>query len=193
MDTMSTIAPATLITIDELLAMPENGTERWLIRGKLWEKPMTKRNRFHAAVEARVAQLIGEWLDNRSGSKGNVYSGEVGCILSHEPSTSVGIDVAYFSADVLSRQSQKTTIIDGIPVLAVEILSPNDTTEEIEEKVGAYLDAGVPLVWIISPVLRTVQVFRPDAKPTLFNDTQEVSGEPLMPGFRIPVAKLFAR
>jgi Uma2 family endonuclease len=190
---MSTLAPTPLLTTAELLALPDDGKERWLIRGVLREKLMTKRNRFHAAIEARLAQLIGEWLDKRSAPKGDVYSGEVGCILRHDPDTTVGIDVAYFSAEVVGRQTNATTLVNGVPVLAVEIPSPSDTVAEIDEKAGAYIAAGVALVWVINPLLRTVQVIRPDAEPMLFNVTQELSAEPHLPGFRVPVARLFSR
>ena len=190
---MSTIAPSPLLTTADLLAMPDDGKERWLIRGKLWEKPMTKRNRFHAFIEARIGHLIALWLDDQPSPKGAVYSGEVGCILKQDPSTTVGIDVAYFSAEVVDRQSNDTTLIDGVPILAVEVLSPNDTVDEIDEKVDAYLTAGVALIWVVNPHPRTVQVFRPDADPVLFNASQEISAEPHLPGFQVAVARLFAR
>lgn len=43
------------------------------------------------------------------------------------PDTSVGIDVAYVSAEVIAQQGARTTMIDGVPTLAVEVLSPYDT------------------------------------------------------------------
>ncbi len=190
---MSTVAPDRLLTAAELLTLPDDGKERWLIRGQPREKAMTKRNRFHASIEARISQFIGVWLDSRPEPKGEVYSGEVGCILRRNPDTAVGIDVAYFSEEVVARQSDKSTLIDGVPVLAVEILSPNDTVEEIDEKVAEYKAAGVALIWIVNPRQRTIQVIRPDAEPVLFNVTQELSAEPHLPGFLIPVARVFAR
>jgi Uma2 family endonuclease len=190
---MSTIAPAPLLTTADLLALPDDGKDRWLIRGRLREKPMTKRNRFHAWIESRIDYFLWSWIESQPEPRGDVYSGEVGCILRHDPSTTVGIDVAYFSTDVSSRQTDDTTLVDGVPILAVEILSPNDTVEEIDEKVHAYLTAGVALLWIVNPRLRTVQVLRPDTEPVLFNVTQELSAEPHLPGFRVPVARLFPR
>ena len=51
------MATATLsITTAELLAMPEDGMDRWLIRGELREKPMTKRNRYHLGM--KVAHIM---------------------------------------------------------------------------------------------------------------------------------------
>jgi Uma2 family endonuclease len=75
---------------------------------------------------------------------------------------------------------------------AVEILSPSDVQEDIEEKIDALLQAGVPLVWIINPRRRTVTVYRPGYEPELFNMHQELSGETHPPGLRIEVRRLFA-
>jgi Uma2 family endonuclease len=77
-------------------------------------------------------------------------------------------------------------------VLAVEILSPKDVLEEVNEKIDGYLEAGVSLVWVIDPYRRTVEIFRPGAEPALVNVEQELSAEPHLPGFRVPVAQLFA-
>jgi Uma2 family endonuclease len=78
-----------------------------------------------------------------------------------------------------------------VPILAVEILSPNDTLDEINDKIDEYLAVGVPLVWIIDPRRRTVTIHRPGQEPEFVNVRQELSGEPHLPGFRVPVAELF--
>jgi Uma2 family endonuclease len=111
--------------------------------------------------------------------------------LGGDPDTTVGVDVIYVAADVMARQTDDTTVIDGIPVLAVEILSPGNTIEEIDEKITAYLGAGVALVWVIDPRRRTVLVYRPGAEPELVNVRQELAAEPHLPGFRMPAARLF--
>jgi hypothetical protein len=43
---------SSLMTTEELLAIPEDGTDRWLIAGELRERPMTRRNRFHSRTIA---------------------------------------------------------------------------------------------------------------------------------------------
>jgi Uma2 family endonuclease len=188
---MTATIAAPLLTTRDLLAMPEDGTERYLIRGRLRERTMTKRNRWHAQIEARITYLLWAWLEGQPEPRGSVASGEAGCILRRNPDSTVGIDVAYFSAEVLARQTDDTTLFDGAPVLAVEILSPNDVEEEVNEKVDEYLAAGVPLIWVVDPHFRTVRVYRPGAEPELFNVTQELSGEPHLPGFRVRVAQFF--
>jgi Uma2 family endonuclease len=178
---------------EELLALPEDDIERWIIRGELREKPMTKRNRHHSRATARIAQLLGDWLDRQPSPRGEVYDGEAGCILARDPETTVGIDVVYLSPELAAKQSDDTTLIDGVPTLAVEVLSPNDTTEEITEKVRAYLAAGVPLVWVVHPSFRTVTVHKPGEEPELFNVHQELSGDPHLPGLSIRVESIFSR
>jgi Uma2 family endonuclease len=141
---------------------------------------------------ARVTKFLANWVDQQPEPRGEVLCGEAGVRLRRDPDSAVGVDVVYVSAEVMARQTDDTTLIEGVPVLAVEILSPNDTQEEIEEKIDDYLSAGVPLVWVINPHRRTVQILRPGVEPEFVNARQELSGEPHLPGFRVPVAQLFA-
>jgi Uma2 family endonuclease len=184
---------AVVMSTDELLALPDDGVERWLIRGQLREKPMTVRNREHSRIMIRVGQLLGNWLDRQPVPQGEVLGGEAGCRLRRDPDTTVGIDIAYVGPELAAQQSEETTLIDGVPILAVEILSPSDTQEAIHEKVDDYLSAGVRLVWVVNPHDRTVRVYQPDAESQLLNIIQELSGDPHLPRFCTPVARIFER
>lgn len=179
------------MTTEELLELPDDGMERWLVVGELRERPMTVRNRFHSRTMIRVGKFLDNWLDEQAAPRGQVLGGEAGVRLSRGPDTTVGVDVVYVSADVIVHQTQGTTLIDGVPTLAVEILLPKETFREIREKITIYQSAGVPLVWVLNPYDRTVTVYRPGAEPDAFNALAELSGEPHLPGFRVPVARLF--
>jgi Uma2 family endonuclease len=141
---------------------------------------------------ARTGYLLERWRRKQPLPRGLVLAGEAWCRLRRDPDTTVGIDIVYISAELAARQPDDTTLIDGVPILAVEILSPSDTQEVIEEKVDTYMAAGVALVWLIDPHDRTVLIYRPWAEPELVNIRQELSGEPHLPGFRVPVAEIFA-
>jgi Uma2 family endonuclease len=188
---MATIGQVTLMTTEEQLALPENGMERELIRGELRERPATFRDRFHGLVVAKLGWLLNTWSLAQGPPRGAVYGGQAGCVLRREPDSTVGIDIAYLSPEQVARQGDRSTLLEGPPTLAVEVLSPNDRVEEIHEKLGEYLANGVLLVWIIDPYSRTVTVHRPDAQPILYNMTQELTAEPHLPGFRARVADLF--
>lgn len=152
---------------------------------------MTVRNRFHSRAMICIGTELELWRRQQPPPRGQVLGGEAGVRLRRDPDTTVGVDVVYVSADVIVQQTQETTLIDGVPTLAVEILSPNDTIEEIHEKIRIYQSAGVPLVWVVHPYDRTVTVYRPGTEPDSFNILEELSGEPHLPGFRIPVVRLF--
>ncbi len=189
---MSAILEKKLMTTEELLALPNDGKRRWLIRGELREDGMTRRNRRHSLTQGNVAYYLKAWLLQQPQPRGQVMDGEAGFRLRRNPDTTVGIDLAYISAELAAAFPLDVYLVDGPPTLAVEILSPSNTHEEVTDKVREYLDFGVALIWVLDPVFRTVQLYRPDAKPALFNDAQELSGEPHLPGFRVAVADLFA-
>lgn len=188
---MSVSAPPQLMTTEDLLAMPDDGVERWLIRGELRENGMTVRHRFHSGVLSRVGQVLANWLDHQPEPRGRVWGGEAGVRLRRDPDTTVGVDVVCISADVLAQQTDESTMVVGTPALCVEIVSPRDTVEALHEKINDYRAAGVPLIWIVDPYLRTVEIIRAGEGPALVNDRQELTGDPYLPGFRVPVAKLF--
>ncbi len=181
------------VTTEQLLAMPDDGVDRELIRGQLKETLVTKRNRFHSLAVARLTWLLQKWVEEDAGFRGEVHSGDVGTILRRNPDTTVGIDVALFSADVIARQTDSTTLIEGVPLLAAEVLSPTDRHEDVRDKVLEYLAAGVGMVWIVDPYFQTVQVHQAAVPPETFNRDHDVSGGDVLPGLTIAVADIFQR
>ncbi len=79
------------------------------------------------------------------------------------------------------------------PDLAVEVVSPDETSYEVEAKVIEYLDAGVSLIWIIHPEVRTVRIHRGDGSVSWLRDKDGLSGEGVVPGFRCPVSAIFPK
>ncbi len=152
---------------------------------------MTRRGRRHTKAGAIFSHLLCKWLETQPEPHGEVLVGEAAFQLRQDPDTTVGIDVAYISAATAAANPDDAFVIDGVPVLAVEILSPSDKQEGVLEKVRDYLDAGVPLVWIAEPVFRTITVFQPGAEPVMFNARQRLCGGSHLPGFDVSVGALF--
>jgi Uma2 family endonuclease len=190
---MSGTAAVSWMSTEELLALPEDDVERDLIRGELRERPMTKRSRRHSRTEDKLARFLGNWLAEQPEPRGEILDGKAGFRLRRDPDTTVGIDLAYISPELAAATPEDAWLVDGVPGLAVEILSLSEKQEEILEKVREYLDAGVALVWIIEPVFRTVTVYRPGMEPEIFNVHEELSGEPHLPGSRVAVAEIFKK
>jgi len=182
------------MTTEELLAMPDDGVERWLIRGELRENrdiDMNRRSPDHGRTCTNVAMFLKNWVRSQQRPRGNVYSGDTMFKMRPDSDSTVGIDVAYVSPEVESRTPRRAKVVDGMPVIAVEVLSPSDKQADITEKVHEYLDVGVAQVWVANPDFQTLTVYRADAEPVSFNRQQELSGEPDLPGFRARVSELF--
>ena len=180
-----------LKTAEDLLALPEDGIRRWIVNGVIKEIGITTRNRFHAKTEATVCYELNLWTKSKPKPRFQVLSGEAGIRLQREPDVTFGADVALISPEVMSQQTNESTIIEGIPQLIVEVASPSDTFETWWEKIKQYKKFGVPLTWIVNPYDRTVGIHRPGQPPVVLNETQELICEPELPGFKVPVIRLF--
>ncbi len=178
------------ITVEELMAFPDDGFEREIIRDELREWPKEFHTADHGETATNIGYLLKTWSDARSGPKGKVLGVNCGFRLRRDPTTLVGIDVSYISPEMAAGRDRGLPFIDGSPVLAVEILSPSDKHEDIVRKVGAYLEVGT-VVWVVDPDFRTVAIHKPGRPVETLNDRQELDGEPELPGFRVAVARLF--
>ena len=185
-------APKTM-TLEEFRALPDDGMERMLIDGILWEKEMTRRNRFHGSSESRIARVLANWALSLPEPRPEIASGEIGFVLSSSPgrSVTVGIDVAVISAELADSDGADSWMYEGIPLLAVEILSPSDTMKEVSAKLKTYRECGVPIVWIVDTDLRTVTEHRPGREPKLYTKADTLAAEPHLPGFTCRVGEFF--
>jgi Uma2 family endonuclease len=84
-----------------------------------------------------------------------------------------------------------TNAWDVLPDLCAEVVSPNDTGDEIETKVDEYLRAGVPLVWVVYPRQERVYVYESASQVRRLTRADTLVGGPVLPGFTLPLAELF--
>ena len=103
-------------------------------------------------------------------------------------------DICFVSVTTLATTVQEdpdANAWDVIPDLAVEVTSPTDRAEDQREKVVEYLQIGVRCVWVVYPKLRVVDVFDSSGMIRTFGPDATLTGEPVLPGFQVPLADLF--
>ncbi len=189
---MNDTAAIKLLTNDDLFALPPSKkVDRWLFRGELRESKVTKRNPNHAGAVMTIGILLGIWLAKQPKPRGKLYGGEAYFRLRKDPETNVGIDVALATAEQAAAVKKKTTFVDGAPILAVEVLSPNDKQQDITDAIEEYLDCGVKQVWIVDTATETVTVHRTNVEPVMYTRSQELPGGADLPGFACRVAEIF--
>jgi Uma2 family endonuclease len=102
-------------------------------------------------------------------------------------------DVAYVSYDRWPRPRRvpRTQAWAVVPELAVEVISPSNTFEEVLGKVHEYFHAGVQHVWVVAPPQQQVYVYQSPSQIHVLNVQDELTGDPFLPGFRLKLAELF--
>jgi Uma2 family endonuclease len=102
-------------------------------------------------------------------------------------------DLAFVSWDRLpGRRLPEEPVPNVAPDLAVEVLSASNTLGEMARKRGEYFRAGVRLVWEIDPRTRGVRVYTSETAFTDLTANDALSGAPVLQGFTLPLAQLFA-
>lgn len=179
--------PTDILEPDNLLCVPD-GDSYELVDGRLVEKHVGAKSEF---VAANLLALLHGIV--RTGNLGYVFGSQTAyrCFPSR-PRLVRKPDVSLVARGRFPNEEIPEGDIQLAPDLAVEVVSPNDTYEEVEGKVNEYLGAGVRLVWVVSPTSKTVIVRRPDKTAAMLDATDTLSGETVVPGFTCRVAELFA-
>jgi Uma2 family endonuclease len=78
---------------------------------------------------------------------------------------------------------QRRKFVPLCPDFLVELRSPSDDLEDIQEKMEEYLTNGLQLGWLIDPQMQRIEVYRPDRVVEVLNQPATLSGELVLPGF----------
>src|SRR5437763_12936744 len=175
-----------LITAEEFAHMP--GSEHMeLIRGEVRvSMPPSKE---HGAVALAVGTLLRLWAKQGAGGEAGV---EAGFVLAHDPDIVRGTDVYYVIANRIPSDNKSSAFWTIAPDLAVEVVSPSETADEIRDKVRDFLAAGTPLVWTVYPRTQEIIIHTPDGLARTYSAEDTIEYPEVLPGFSCKVAELFS-
>lgn len=128
---------------------------------------------------------------NEHARQGEVFDSSTGFRLPGGPLRSP--DAAWVARDrwrALTR-AQRKKFPPIAPDFVVEIRSETDALKPLRAKMQEYIELGVRLAWLIDPVARRVEVFRPDKKPQTLKAPQTVSGDPVLTGFVLRLERIW--
>lgn len=174
------------LSAEDLFNMPDNGGRNELLDGELL--PMSPINMRHMQVSGRIYHLLQTFLDKHPLG---VAGQELGCILARDPDVVLAPDVLFIRFPRIAAGPLPEKFFDGAPDIAVEVLSPSDTWQEIETKALKYVNHGTSLAWIINPRTQTVTIYKPGPFTLLLKITDTISGESTLPGFSAPLTDFF--
>lgn len=177
--------PLTLAAFERLHEEDEYVLE--LDRGRLVREPRPGAQ--HGWIQVRLARRLQDHVErNRLG----LVVVETGIVLSEDPATVRGPDVSFTHIDRLGADRPPEGFLRVAPDLAIEVISPSESADQMWQKVVQYLEAGVRLVWVVHARTRTVTEYRSADVIRLLHEHDELRAEDILPGFAFPLRELFA-
>jgi Uma2 family endonuclease len=180
-------APGTATVEDAVTSKVKLGIGCELVNGILVAKPM---GHYESHIAALLTYLLYQYLEMHP--IGVLYDAEAPYVLLSDSVRKP--DVSFLSfARMPGGKLPREAACSIAPDLAIEVLSPSNTTAEMELKLKQYFASGVRLVWHIEPELRSARVFTAeDQFEDIPSDGVLLGGE-VLPGFELPLAKLFEK
>ena len=175
-----------LLTADEVFAMPNTKFGVELVKGELIRKMPT--GILPGIIVARLAAALSVFVRQRK--LGEVLGAETGFKLQLNPDTLRAPDVSFLSREKFLQVKNISKFFSGAPDLAIEVISPSETFQDVQEKIEEYLAAGVPLIWIIRPKQLTITVYRPNRELKVLHEADELDGEDIIPGFHCLIEEI---
>ena len=170
-------------TEDDLLRTPRDGRKYELVDGQIRMSPAGSR---HGQVCVNVGAKIHAFIADRR--LGYVFDSSTGFRL---PGGNVRLpDVAFVARGRFAGEQVPEGFSDVPPDLAIEVLSPDDRSRDVLDKVGEYLQAGVRLVWVIDPRRRTAAVYRSLTDVRQLGPEDSLDGEEVLRGFQCRLAEV---
>jgi|ERR1043166_712295 Uma2 family endonuclease len=176
-------------TEPELEALAEDGFIHEVVNGDLVMSP--KNDFFHGDICTRLCFEL-EAYNREHKLGGVVLDSSTGFWMQNQncraPDVSY-VTKARLQALQFSRRTRR--FFPGAPDLAIEILSPNQTRAEIDERLKDFFASGTQIAWIINAESETVEVCHSLIQRKLIGAGGFLEGEQLLPGFRHAIADLF--
>ena len=178
---------AKLMTAEEFWLLPETEMRRSLVRGEV-EETMPPGAR-HGTIAIAFAMFLRQWAQEH---QAGVIGGESGFILARDPDVVRGPDVYFVRAERVPADGVPEAFWHLAPDLAIEVVSPSETAQEVRDKGQDFLAAGTPLVWVAYPKSREVVAHTPDNLARTYRADATLTAPDVLPGFSCRVADLFA-
>ncbi len=171
---------------EEFMALPQDGHRYELVNGELVD--MGNSGMEHGYVACLLVAALTTFV--RPQKLGIICDSSTAFTLKTGNKRSP--DVSFVSSERLKGLSRPPRgFFQGSPDLAVEILSPGNTIEEMHEKIVEYFENDTRLLWKIDPSERCILVYHSPEPDRLLRVGDCLDGENIVPGFAMAVSELF--
>lgn len=181
---MVKVTPGTKLTLEEFLALSEGDVNYEFVDGQAVSKVSPKY--FHSTLQTALLLLIRAWCKG----KGRVGA-EWAILLKRQGKDWAPLpDVTYISYERLPKSWKRNEACPALPELVIEIISPDQTMKEFEDKAKDYFEAGVSRVWVVDTEAISIRIFFPDGSSQVYTDTTPIIYT-LLPGLELTTRQVF--
>jgi Uma2 family endonuclease len=182
----ASVAQVPLLTAEEFVQ--RHGNQRVeLVKGVVKELPMPFPK--HGKICGTISYFLTDYAIKHDCA--HVMTNDSWVKTRSDPDAVRGGGVLFFSYERLPKGEVPEGLLPMSPDLVVEVRSPSDGWSEIFTKVGEYLGAGVRVVVVLDAVSQSASVYRPEELQQIFHNSDELVIPEVMPGFALPVRRLF--
>lgn len=170
----------------ELQALPDDGFNHEVVDGELVMSP--KDNPEHGFICTELSFALNAHVKREK--LGAIFDSSTGFWMENENCRAP--DISFVSKEQLRRLKRPAnSFFRFAPDLAIEVLSPNNTRPETQERLRDFFSSGTKLAWIIDSEAKSAEICYSLEKRRLVGPNGELHGEEVVPGFRFKLAELF--
>jgi Uma2 family endonuclease len=201
------VAEPRTASVADFMAMPDDGDRHEYVRGGIRSMPPPKGR--HGVLAGYLHEEIAHYLHDRALALGwhaedgfvakdrlvgFTARGEFGFKFSlpDDPDQIRGSDCVYVPAEQLAEVAwDEDEYFPAVPWLLVEVISSSDLAADVDERVQDYLAGAAQQIWCVYPSRYRVHVHIAGGPTRVLRRTDTLAYEDLLPGFSLPVARLF--
>ncbi|BBC25400.1 Uma2 family endonuclease [Pseudanabaena sp. ABRG5-3] len=174
------------LTLEEFLNLPDIDASYELVEGEAIKKMSPKF--FHSSLTTIFWVELSSWCDGF----GRVRV-EWSVVLKRRGKDWVPVpDLLYVSHERLAADWREDAPCPVLPELVIEIVSPDQTFNQLAQKAMDYLSAGVDRVWVVYPPMRSLTVFFADRPPETYRGNRLLTDE-LFPNLAVTSEQFFVK
>ena len=122
---------------------------------------------------------------------GRLFGSDSGVQLEWDPDTVREPDIGFISSERQAPGAAVPGYSQIPPDLVVEVASPSDSVEAVQNKARMWVEAGVKLVWVLWPATRTIEIHQAGKTVITLREDDTLTGGDVLPQFTSPVADIF--
>lgn len=171
----------------QLFSTPHEGNRLELVKGVLIV--MSPAGSEHGRIASRILIRLGNHVE--ANDLGETFAAETGFLIESNPDTVRAPDAAFVSHERLNAVKLTSAYLPLAPDLVVEVVSPNDSSSDVEAKAEQWLNAGSQIVLVADPQNETIRIYRSTSEIQVFHSGESFSSGEVCDNWQLAVNDVF--